>query len=146
MGIEIDYNAKSNVVYVTGNGFIDFRQFPAFREKITSVIAIASPGMKILSDYRNAHVDVNFSEMYQCASAVKKLTGKLGKVKEALIVSGKLGYGTARMYSSMMMESNVEIELFRRYDEGQQWLEIPAEESGYDNSDTTFIFKSSTIV
>ncbi len=143
MGIEVEYIAKSNVVYVTGSDFIDFKQFPAFRKKMTSVVAVASPGLKILSDYRSAHVDVNFSEMYQCASVLKQLASRLGRVKEALIVTGKLGYGTARMYSSMMTDSNVEIELFRRYEDAKTWLEITTDKPDYDDSNTTFILRPS---
>lgn len=120
MPVIFEYDAEKNLLYETGIDYLSMKDFPDYKEAFSSIDL--HPGVRIIADYRRAHTDFDFSEMYQIASFDRKILSGLGKVKMAVLVTGKLGYGVARMYQSMLQGQNVEIELFRHHAAAEKWL------------------------
>ncbi|MBN2641300.1 MAG: hypothetical protein JXR78_06590 [Victivallales bacterium] len=120
MPVIFEYDVEKNLLYETGIDYLSMKDFPDYKEMFSSIEF--HPGVRIIADYRRAHTDFDFSEMYQIASFDRKILSPLGRIKMAILVTGKLGYGVARMYQSMLQGQNIQIELFRHQAAAEKWI------------------------
>jgi hypothetical protein len=84
------------------------------------------PGMKILSDHRDLETVVPIAFIKAWISRIEE-AGKLFRgTRAALVESGTVRYGMARMASILTEPTAIEMRVFRDVEEARNWLESPA--------------------
>jgi hypothetical protein len=84
-----------------------------------------NPGMKILSDHRELETVLPIAFVRAWISRIEE-AGKLFRgTRAALVESGTVRYGMARMASILTEPTSIEMRVFRDIDEARRWLDEP---------------------
>ncbi len=122
MSIEIRYDQNRRMLNIAISGTSDFEEYSSALESITHS-GNYPPNIRTLWDLREA----DFSP--ENFTSIKKFVGigirfkQRNNCRVALVASSNLQYGICRMFQ-MLLESKMphELEVFRDYEEGEQWL------------------------
>jgi hypothetical protein len=78
-------------------------------------------GISILSDFRDAEVDISYPEMFDYS---RFLAGHDIVTKQAIVVSRQLGFGLARMFELLTEDGALwkSLRIFTDLDQAERWL------------------------
>ncbi|HEY5808049.1 MAG TPA: hypothetical protein VIT67_08780 [Povalibacter sp.] len=82
-------------------------------------------GLDILADFRRARVDISYDEMLEFATFLGR-HGVIGR--QAIVVSGQLEFGMARMFEQLTELSvrRTDLKVFLDMEAAERWLGSPA--------------------
>ncbi len=122
MPIVFEYDEENNILYEKGEGTISLDEFIEYREKLAG-IKIRS-GLRCLADYREAVVNYSYDEMWSALTNINKVADNFEDIRIAICASDDLGFGMARMYSSITENNNYKTNVFRSIEDACVWLGI----------------------
>ena len=125
MPIEYHYDSEKNILYETGTGDIPLQEFLEYRE-ILKGMPLQS-GLRALADYSQAVVTVSLEEMRQASAGYHHAIRGMKNVKLAIYANSELGYGMARMFSSIATKENFSVQVFSDLEAARSWLGLNVE-------------------
>lgn len=81
--------------------------------------------VKMFHDARGCNLSVGSDEMVRAARLPYVESAREGPLRIAILVETDVAFGMLRIMASMRAENGVEIRVFRDYDDGARWLELP---------------------
>lgn len=121
MPFEFVIDTEANVIRETWTGSVDLLQLKESCRK-----EWADPNyqkhLHMISDFTNARVDISATDIW---SFVRWFSGQESLRKHALVVSREVGYGLARMFSSMSDDSkqySQAMRIFYSTDSAEEWI------------------------
>jgi len=119
MSYRIDTGRR--IVFITLTGDLNLEEYKEYletRERDPDY----DPTMGGLVDARNARYLLETEAMRELATISKQFLPKT-KMRRAIVVSGDLSFGMARMFQLLMGDDHLEYGVFRDYDKALEWLE-----------------------
>jgi hypothetical protein len=110
------------------DGVLDFElaammvQFMAFQERV-----IDQPFDRFADWSKVFNIQLNFRDVSDFAAERRAAYGAGPPVKSAFLATNPAAYGIARMFSTLMDPSPIEVRVFRELDPAAEWLEVPAD-------------------
>ncbi|MEM9175799.1 MAG: hypothetical protein AAGC67_11240 [Myxococcota bacterium] len=78
---------------------------------------------RLLLDYREAvFTHLTQAEIHALVSQDRVVMTQVDSIRMAIVVESDVAFGIARMYASLTMGSEIEIEVFRDLKEAERWL------------------------
>lgn len=123
MPIDVGYDRKKNLVYVTVSGKVTLDEFGQALERITASDEF-SPDTPSIWDMRNFEFGMLDREVMMEFIKVRECYPQRDHARVAVIVSSTLGYGMGRMYEMITaVRSNPQrVSTFRDLAEAEAWL------------------------
>jgi hypothetical protein len=121
MAITYEIDEDAGIATVTASGSIgQAEDLECFRALLAD--RAYRPGMGLLLDYRERESVATTEQVKQFVAAGEKLREAFGDPRIAVVVSGDVAFGMARMYSALAEESSVPTSVFRDLEEAMRWL------------------------
>ena len=120
MPISINYDHDKNVLYSEAAGVITIDDIMEYYSSLATLDL--RPDYRVLADYRNADLKINYDDMCKMTQRRRVLSSKIGKILIAVVASRELVFGMARMYQSLLDDDHYEVHPFKDINEAKTWL------------------------
>jgi hypothetical protein len=121
------YDPDTSVLYLKASGAITDEEAISYAQKVAADASIPS-GRLELADFSEANLAALSAEaLRRVASVFQRHDVDPGNSRVALVVSGDLGFGLARMYQAFRSESAIELRVFRDLASAREWLGLAPE-------------------
>jgi len=116
-----------NCLHTVGKGKVLLQEFLDYHRSID--IPDPPANLLILSDYRKLDPSgLTSADIEQIRiNALGRTDNKYESVKEAIVVSDRLGFGLSRMYDGLIYSEKYEVNVFTDVNEARQWLGLELE-------------------
>ena len=100
----------------------------AYRELWDELIADPriEPGPRILADFREVEVTQTGAGVRGVAATAKRFNDFMTGSRVAVVATQEASFGLARMYTSLVEGLDIEVRVFRDYDEARAWALEPS--------------------
>lgn len=116
------YDPETNVLYLTATGALEDEEAIAYAQKLAADGSIP-PGRSELADFSQANLgSLSADALRRIAGVFQRHDVDAGRSRVALVVSGDLGFGLARMYQAFRSESAIQLRVFRDLAAAREWL------------------------
>ena len=127
MAFTHSYDPDTKVLYLKASGAITDEEAISYAQKLAADASIP-PGRAELADFSEANLAALSAEaLRRIASVFQRHDLDPGSSRVALVVSGDLGFGLARMYQAFRSESAIQLRVFRDVAAARKWLGLPPE-------------------
>lgn len=117
------------LVHVRGRGVLTAEAVIQHLEALAADPHYVAP-MRKLIDYRNVDMSgFDFNAVRRVAAAKEALEVRFQGERNAFIVGSDLTFGLSRQHQSLMNDTEVQVGVFRNFEDAAQWLELPVPES-----------------
>jgi len=87
------------------------------------------PGMSGITDLRNSEMDTFTDDVQRVAEFFISHKEQVGVSRSAIVLSGFVTYGMARMFQAFADESSLDTRIFQDMDEALEWIKSGEDES-----------------
>ena len=122
MPIEFHYIDDLNCLHTVGKGKVRLQEFLDYHRSIN--IPDPPANLLILSDYRELDpTGLTSADIEQIRiNALGRTDNKYESVKEAIVVSDRLGFGLSRMYDGVVYSEKYDVNVLTDINEAREWL------------------------
>ena len=122
MPFTYEIDEERDYLAVSASGKITSREALATYDEIVADPRF-HPGMKILSDHRELDTVLPIAFVRAWVSRMEEAGALFKGTRAALVESGTVRYGMARMASILAEPTQIVLRVFRDIDEARRWLE-----------------------
>ena len=116
------YDPETRVLYLTASGPITDEEAVAYAQKVAADGSIPA-GRSELADFSQANLtSLSAEALRRVAGVFQRHDVDAASSRVALVVSGDLGFGLARMYQAFRSESAIQLRVFRDVAAAREWL------------------------
>lgn len=83
------------------------------------------PGPRLLADFRRVEVTQTGADVRNVAAAAERFGDFMRGGRVGVVATQQASFGLARMYTSLVDALDIQIRVFRDYDEARAWLLEP---------------------
>ncbi|MBW1813454.1 MAG: hypothetical protein JRJ39_07210 [Deltaproteobacteria bacterium] len=123
MPVDVSIDKKSDLVLRVVQGLVSTDELLKSLEDVLNHPDY-HPGMKSLTDLREATPFTNTGDVEQIANLLQKRKDRFKEGKAAVVVSKEVSYGMIRMLQAYAADSPFEIEVFYDIEEAKKWLGV----------------------
>ncbi|MCB1090063.1 MAG: hypothetical protein KDL87_00925 [Verrucomicrobiae bacterium] len=122
MPIPYQIYPQHRLVYVRGSGTLRLSEVTDHFARLAVDPAYQAPMLKLV-DYRTVNMgELTFAEIRRVATVKEGLMKAFEGERTAFIVDSDLNFGLGRQHQSLMSETNIDVNVFRSFEDAVRWL------------------------